>query len=231
MRILIIEDEKYIAEALAQILKKNYYTVDLAYDGEYGLDCAISNIYDIIILDIMLPKMDGIRVLRGMRESGIETPVILLTAREQIEDKVYGLDSGADDYLSKPFNAEELLARLRALGRRKPKLNHDGILKFGDINLNPHTLLLVCGNKESELTLKEAQLLELLILRKNMIVSKDIIIEKLWGYDSDATDNHVETHVSLVRKKLINIESSVSIRSIRRAGYVLKVEKDEGLDV
>lgn len=227
MRILMIEDEKYIAEAIAQVLKKHHYTVDLAYDGEYGLDCAISNIYDIIILDIMLPKMDGISVLREMRQSGIETPVILLTARGQIEDKVFGLDSGADDYLSKPFHADELLARLRALGRRKTELNHDGILGFGDIELNPHTLLLVCGNMENKLTLKEAQLLELLIQRKNIIVSKEMIIEKLWGYDTDAKDNHVETHVSLLRKKLIKIESSVSIRTIRLAGYILKVEKDE----
>ncbi|AST58425.1 DNA-binding response regulator [Thermoanaerobacterium thermosaccharolyticum] len=224
MRILMIEDEKYMAEAVAQVLKKNNYTVDLAYNGEDGLDCGLSDIYDIIILDIMLPKMDGISILKELRKNGIETPVILLTARGEIEDRVRGLDSGADDYMSKPFHTDELLARLRALGRRKSELINDGILKYGDIELNPYTLQLQCGDKETVLTLKESQLLELLIKRKGMIVSKENIIEKLWGYDTDAEDNRVEIHVSLLRKKLAQLDSGIYIHTIRGAGYALKTK-------
>ncbi len=224
----MVEDERYMAEAVAQVLKKNHYSVDLENNGEDGLDSGLSGIYDIIILDIMLPKMNGINVLRKLRENGIDTPVILLTARGTTEDKVVGLDSGADDYLAKPFHTDELLARLRALGRRKTELLTDGIHKFGDIELNPHTLVLFCGKKEKTLTLKESQLLELLINRKGMISSKDIIIEKLWGYDTDAEDNRVEIHVSLLRKKLTLLESEVSIRTIRGVGYVLTTVKGEG---
>ncbi|OXT07386.1 DNA-binding response regulator [Thermoanaerobacterium thermosaccharolyticum] len=224
MRILMIEDERYMAEAVAQVLKKNNYSVDLVYNGEDGLDYGLSNIYDIIILDIMLPKMDGISILKELRKNGIETPVILLTARGEIEDRVRGLDSGADDYLAKPFHTDELLARLRALGRRKGELINDGILKYGDIELNPYTLQLQCGDKETVLTLKESQLLELLIKRKGMIVSKENIIEKLWGYDTDAEDNRVEIHVSLLRKKLAQLDSGIYIHTIRGAGYALKTK-------
>lgn len=226
MRILMVEDEKYMAEAVAQVLKKNNYSVDLEYNGEAGLDYGLSGIYDIIILDIMLPKMDGISILKELRRSGIETPVILLTARGETEDKVRGLDSGADDYLAKPFHTDELLARLRALGRRKSELINEGILKYGDIELNPLTLLLGCKGKEIKLTLKESQLLELLIKRNTMIISKEIIIERLWGYDTDAESNRVEIHVSLLRKKLFQLKSDVSIGTIRGAGYVLKAVKD-----
>lgn len=222
MKILMVEDEKYIAEAIAQVLKQNHYAVDLAYDGEYGLDCALSNMYDIIILDIMLPKKDGLTVLKEMRLGGIKTPTILLTAKGHIEDKVHGLDCGADDYIPKPFHTDELLARLRALGRRPVELNNDGILSFCDIELNPHTLLLTCGTCEATLTIKEAQLLELLIRRKNTPVSKEHIIEKLWGYDSDAEDNRVEIHVSLLRKKIGQVQSGVSLRTIRGVGYLLQ---------
>ncbi len=222
----MVEDEKYMVEAVAQVLKKNNYSIDLAYNGEDGLDCGLSGIYDIIILDIMLPKMDGISVLKELRKNGIETPVILLTARGETEDKVRGLDSGADDYLAKPFHTDELLARLRALGRRKTELVNDGILKYGDIKLNPHTLQFECGSKEIVLTLKESQLLELLIKRKGMIVSKENIIVKLWGYDTDAEDNRVEIHVSLLRKKLAQLDSDVYIHTIRGAGYILKTIRD-----
>lgn len=227
MRLLMVEDEKYMAEAVAQVLKKNNYSVDLVYNGEDGLDYGLSGIYDIIILDIMLPKMDGITILKELRKNGIETPVILLTARGEIEDKVRGLDSGADDYLAKPFHTDELLARLRALGRRNTELINDGILTYGDIKLNPHTLQLECGSKETALTLKESQLLELLIKRKGMIVSKENIIEKLWGYDTDAEDNRVEIHISLLRKKMAQLDCGVYIHTVRGAGYVLKTEKDD----
>jgi len=231
MRILMVEDEVYIAEAIAQVLKKHHYAVDLAYDGEYGLDCALSGIYDFILLDIMLPKKDGLSVLQEIRRSGVESPVILLTARGELEDRVYGLDCGADDYLAKPFHAEELLARLRALGRRRAEWIPDGILEIGNLSFDPHSLSLRCSSYASKLTLKEAQLFELLIQRKNTIVSKEVIIEKLWGYDTDADSSHVENHISLLRKKLNQIQSQVAIRTIRGAGYTLSEEKDGKPDV
>lgn len=229
MRILMIEDEKYMAEAVAQVLKKNHYTVDLALDGEYGLDCAFSNIYDIIILDIMLPKMNGLEVLRRLRNEKFSTPVILLTAKGEPEDKVKGLDLGADDYLAKPFHTEELLARLRALGRRQAEFVNGGILEYSDISFNPHTLLLTCMKKEIKLSLKESQILELLIKRPSMVLSKEIIIEKLWGYDTEAEENRVEIHISLLRKKLAQLNSRVFIRTIRNVGYTLQTRevKDE----
>jgi DNA-binding response OmpR family regulator len=227
MRILLIEDEKYMAEAVAQVLRKNNYTVDLAHDGEYGLDCALSAIYDIIILDIMLPKMNGLDVLKELRSEKIATPVILLSAKGETEDKVIGLDSGADDYLPKPFKTEELLARLRALGRRKGEIVPDGVLCYGDIELNPNTLDVYCGNKSYKLTLKESQLLELLMNMKGMVISKNTIIEKLWGFDGEAEDNHVEVYISFLRKKLTALGSTNTIQTMRGLGYVLKMVKEE----
>jgi DNA-binding response OmpR family regulator len=231
MRVLMVEDEKYMAKATAEVLKKHHYTVDLAHDGRYGLDCALTGIYDLIILDIMLPQMDGLTVLREVRKKGIEAPVILLTAKGQIEDKVRGLDLGADDYLAKPFHTDELLARLRALKRRKSEFAHEGLLTFGDLSFAPHSLQLTCGKQDIELKLKEAQLLELLMDNRNRIVSKDTIIAKLWGYDAEAEDNHVEIHVSRLRKKLAEIRSNACIRTVRGAGYMLMTGKDAGQHV
>ena len=225
MRILMVEDEKYTARAVAEILKKNHYAIDLAHNGEDGLNCALSNIYDIIILDIMLPGKDGLTILEKIRRARMNTPVILLTAKGQIEDKVKGLDLGADDYLTKPFHAEELLARLRALHRRKPELCNDGIITFGDIEFSPHTLVLKCSKNETMLKLKEAQLLELLINKRKAVVSKNTIIERVWGYDTEADDNHVEIHVSRLRKQLSRIKSHVLINTIRGVGYTLCEEK------
>lgn len=222
MRILIVEDEIPLAEALTQILKKNNYTVDAVNDGESGLDNALSNIYDLIILDIMLPKMDGISILKNIRVEGLSTPVILLTARGEITDKVIGLDSGADDYLAKPFASEELLARIRALSRRKGEVLQDNSLKFGDLQLNPSTLKLTKGSKEIKLILKESQLLELLIMRKNLASSKELIIEKLWGFDSEVEHNHVEVYISFLRKKLTYLNSKVTINTVRGVGYILE---------
>jgi DNA-binding response OmpR family regulator len=224
MRILLVEDELHLAEALTQILKKNNFTVDSVYDGELGLDNGLSNIYDLIILDIMLPKLDGISILRNIRKEGIATPVILLTARGEVSDKVIGLDSGADDYLAKPFATEELLARIRALSRRKGEVLPDDTLKFGDIELNPALLKLSKGIRDVKLILKESELLELLILRKNAVASKELIIEKLWGFDAEIEHNHVEVYISFLRKKLAFLESEVTINTIRGVGYVLEVK-------
>lgn len=223
MRILIVEDEIHLVEALAQILRKNNYTVDTANDGESGLDNALTDIYDLIILDIMLPKVDGITILRNIRQEGLSTPIILLTAKGEISDKVAGLDSGADDYLAKPFATEELLARIRAMSRRKGEVLQDNTLKFGDIQLNPTTLKLSKGNKEIKLILKESELLEFLISRKNMTTSKEMIIEKIWGFDSEVEHNHVEVYISFLRKKLSFLNSEVKINTVRGVGYVLEL--------
>ncbi|MGI5997539.1 MAG: response regulator transcription factor [Lutispora sp.] len=224
MRILIVEDEVHLAEALVQILKKNNYTADAVYDGEEGLDNALSGIYDLVILDIMLPKMDGISILKKMRKERISTPVILLTAKGDVSDKVIGLDSGADDYLAKPFATEELLARIRALSRRKGEVINENILEFGDIELNTSSLKLTNSIKDVKLTLKEYELLELLIMRKNVVTPKELIIEKLWGFDSQAEYNNVEVYVSFLRKKLQYLESKVYISTIRGVGYMLEVK-------
>ncbi|QWU17888.1 DNA-binding response regulator, OmpR family, contains REC and winged-helix (wHTH) domain [Paenibacillus sophorae] len=224
MRILFVEDELHLTEALTQILKKNNYTVDAVHDGESGLDYALSNIYDLIILDIMLPKMDGINILKNIRKEGLSTPVILLTAKGEISDKVIGLDSGADDYLAKPFATEELLARIRAMSRRKWEVLEDNSLKFGDIELNPSNLKLSRGGKEVKLILKENDLLALFINRKNAVTPKELIIEKLWGIDSNAEYNNVEVYVSFLRKKLAFLHSAVIISTVRGVGYILEYQ-------
>lgn len=221
MRILIVEDEKQLADALTEILRKNNYTVDAVYDGEEGLDFALSQVYDLVVLDIMLPKRDGISVLKEIRKKGLNIPVILLTAKGETEDKVLGLDSGADDYLTKPFKTDELLARLRVLSRRRGEIMPSSILSYGDIELNPHTLGVYCNQKSFKLTLKEAQLLELFIETKNETLSKNRIIEKIWGFDSEADDHYVEVYISFLRKKLLQLNSKISIQTIRGVGYKL----------
>jgi DNA-binding response OmpR family regulator len=225
MRILIVEDEIPLAEAVSHILKKQNYSVDMVHDGEAGLDCGLSEIYDLIILDIMLPKMDGLTILKNLRSEKILTPVLLLTAKGEIEDRVIGLDSGADDYLPKPFATEELLARIRALSRRKGEVVATDELKFGDITLNHDTLLLTNKDKEIKLTLREADLLEFLILRNGLIASKELIIEKLWGFDSEAEHNNVEVYISFLRKKLAYLKSNTGIITTRGVGYALEVKE------
>lgn len=221
MRVLIVEDERQLADALSEILRKNNYTVDVVYDGEAGLDYALSEIYDIIVLDVMLPKKDGISILKEIRSKGFTIPIILLTAKGEIEDKVMGLDSGADDYLTKPFKTAELLARLRVLSRRKGELMVSSTLAYGDIEVNPHTLFIYCNKKSFKLTLKEMQLLELFIETKNTTLSKSKIIEKIWGFDSNADDHYAEVYISFLRKKLLQLHSKVSIQTIRGIGYKL----------
>ncbi len=223
MRILIAEDEVHLAEAVSQILKKNNYSVDMVHDGRSGLDYAQSGIYDLLLLDIMMPEMDGITVLKKLRSESNHTPVILLTAKGELSDKVTGLDYGADDYIAKPFATEELLARIRAALRRKGEVVPEDGLKFGDIELNTTQLKLSVQGKEIKLNLKENELLELLIARKQAITSKEQIIEKLWGFDSEVEYNNVEVYISFLRKKLTFLNSAVRINTIRGVGYVLEV--------
>lgn len=222
MKLLLVEDEVQLSEALSQILIKNNYSVDAVYDGDDGLNYGLTDIYDVIILDIMLPKLNGLQVLRILRKKGVSTPIILLTAKDSVEDKVTGLDLGADDYLSKPFSSEELLARLRALTRRKGEVINDNILDFGDIRLNLSTYDLECKNNSITLTLKEFDILHYFIQRPKSIVSKDDLITKLWGFDSEADHNNIEVYISFLRKKLTHIDSSVKISTIRRVGYKLE---------
>lgn len=223
MRILIVEDEEHLAEALTQILKKHNYSVDAVHDGLSGLDNALSGIYDLVLLDVMLPGMDGMAILKSLRTEGVMTPVIMLTAKGEISDKVAGLDYGADDYIPKPFSTEELLARIRAALRRRNEVLQEDVLKFGDIELNTGNLKLSGNGKEIKLILKESELMELLIIRKTAVTSKDQIIEKLWGFDSEAESNNVEVYISFLRKKLAFLQSSVKINTIRGVGYVLEV--------
>lgn len=223
MRILLVEDEVPLAEAVGQVLRKNGYAVDLSFDGEDGLDNGLTGIYDIIVLDVMLPRMDGLRVLRELRGNGIVAPILLLTARGELDDKVKGLDAGADDYLAKPFRTEELLARLRALGRRSPDYHQDGLLTCGDLALDPLAYTLRSGGAEIRLPPKESQLLEWLMRRKNLVTSKEMLIEKVWGYDTDADESRVEMYISLLRKKIGGLGSAAVIETVRGAGYVLKV--------
>ncbi|WP_046212464.1 response regulator transcription factor [Paenibacillus wulumuqiensis] len=223
MRILIVEDELHLAEALMQILKKHNYSVDAVHDGRTGLDYAQSGIYDLLLLDIMMPEMDGISVLKTLRSQGDATPVILLTAKGEISDKVTGLDYGADDYIAKPFSSEELMARIRAALRRKGEVVPEDGLKYGDLELNTSTLKLTVRGKEMKLNLKESELLELLMIRKQGVTSKEQIIEKLWGFDSDVEHNNVEVYISFLRKKLNFLNSTVRITTIRNVGYVLEV--------
>lgn len=226
MKILIVEDEKRIAEAVAQILRRQNMDIDLAFDGEEGLYNALSGVYDVILLDIMMPKKDGLTVLKQLREEGVFTPVILLTALGEVEDRVRGLDAGADDYLPKPFKSEELVARIKAVTRRRGEFRPDGILTFGDIELNPLSMVLTCDKKSYSLTQKESRLLEYLIENKDIRLSSDAIIEKVWGYDSDAEDGNVQAYISFLRKKLTGLGSAVKIGNMRGSGYMLEYEKN-----
>ena len=226
MRILIVEDEVRLADALVQIFSKNKITADASYNGVDGLDNALSGIYDVIVLDIMLPKMDGIEVLRNIRKNNIQSAVILLTAKDDISDKVRGLDTGADDYLTKPFATEELLARIRALGRRNTAdIVCDDKISFEDITLSLSSYELQCGKNNVKLGLKEFTVIELLMRNGSKIVTKESMLLKVWGYDSEAEYNNVEVYISFLRKKLEFIKSSTTIKTIRGVGYCLESKK------
>lgn len=222
MKLLLIEDEKQLSEALTQLLMKNKYFVDPVYDGEEGLDYAMTEIYDVIILDIMLPKLNGLELLKKLRSAGISIPVILLTAKGQICDKVTGLDYGADDYLVKPFSPEELLARLRALCRRKGEFINENILDFADIRLNLSTYELEGKENSVKLSLKEFEIIRYFMQRPRNVVSKDDLIIKLWGFDSEAEYNNIEVYISFLRKKLLHIGSETAITTLRGIGYKLE---------
>lgn len=220
MNILIVEDEKRLAEALEHIFIEQKYMVDTVHDGAEGLDYAVSGIYDCIILDIMLPSMNGFDVCLELRRKKISTPVLMLTAKDTITDKVRGLDAGADDYMTKPFSPDELLARVRVLTRRRGEVILDE-MKYSDITLHLDKTLLSCSrsSKSIHLNFKECEMLKIFMTRPDVIISKQELITKIWGYDSDAGDNNVEAYISFLRKKLTFVESKVEIVSAKKLGY------------
>ena len=222
MRVLVIEDEVRLAATLQDLLELGGYTADTRNDGESGLDEALTGIYDVIILDVMLPKMDGFTVLRRLRESGSAVPVLMLTARSELSDRVEGLDRGADYYLTKPFEPRELMACVRALSRRTPELREDESLTCGDLRLELPALTLWRGEESVRLSRKECDLLELLMRNRKIVLPKESILVKIWGYESDAEDNNVEVYISFLRRKLSHLHSTVKIRTIRMAGYCLE---------
>lgn len=222
MRILLVEDEWGLVEALKAIFTKENYCVDILMDGESGLDYGLTGIYDLIILDIMLPQKDGLTVLKELRQAKIETPVLMLTAKSELEDKIAGLDWGADDYLTKPFQTGELLARIRAVTRRKGEIISDDP-GWGDLILQQKTREIICGTASVKLGLKEFLLLETLIVNSRQIVSKEQLIEKVWGFDSEAEYNNVEVYISFLRKKINFVGSHVQIKVNRGVGYFLEM--------
>lgn len=226
MNILVIEDDQNLAQSLKNIMQQSKYNVDLAYNGEDGLYYASEESYDVIILDVMLPIMNGYQVMKAMRKENISTPVIMLTAKSELSDKILGLDCGADDYMTKPFEAEELLARLRALARRQSDVIMDE-LTFHDLTLTLPTNTLSTVYKSVNLSNKEFELMKMLLLNNEIISRKERIITKIWGTDSDAEDNNVEAYISFLRKKMKFISSTATIKTLRKVGYVLQVTKDD----
>ena len=225
MRILLTEDEKSLSDALCSILKKQKYEVDAAYDGEEGLDLALSGIYDIILLDVMMPRLNGFQMLERLRKKGIKTPVLMLTALSQTHDKIKGLDTGADDYLAKPFETEELLARIRALLRRNGGY-HDKELSFGDLSLSLSGYTLSCGAKSIKLSGKEYEIMRFLLERPTFVAEKEELISKVWGWENDFESNNLEAYMSFLRKKLAFIQSTVSISAVRGVGYQLTIKEE-----
>lgn len=226
MRILLAEDEVSLSKALKVILERNNYSVDQVYDGEEALSFLSADNYDCLILDLMMPKVDGITVLKTMRKEGNMLPVIILTAKSEVDDKVLGLDSGANDYLTKPFNSRELLARTRAITRSKENNEGDSILKMGNTILMRDTFILKTDSGEARLQSKEFQILELLMQNKNKLISTERLMEKIWGFDSEAEINVVWVYISNLRKKLASLDSNVEIKATRNAGYTLEERND-----
>ena len=225
MRLLLAEDEKELSNALVAVLKHSNYSVDAVYDGADALNYGLCENYDGIILDIMMPKMDGIEVLKKLREKGIHTPVLLLTAKSQVADRITGLDSGADDYLTKPFAMGELLARIRAMTRRKTEFSPND-LAIGNITLSRETFDLKGPKGTQKLGNKEFQMLEMMMANKNTLISTERFMERIWGYDSEAEINVVWVFISYLRKKLVSVGADVEIKAARGVGYTL-AEKQE----
>lgn len=225
MRLLLAEDEKELSKALTAILKHNGYSVDAVYNGKDALDYLLGGDYDCAILDIMMPLLDGISVLKGIRHDGLDLPVIMLTAKSEIDDRVFGLDSGADDYVTKPFVAKELIARIRAVTRRKSETESPN-LTFENITLNRSTCGLSSDKASVRLANKEYQMLEMFMSNPRQIISPDRFMEKIWGLDSDTEQNVVWVYISYLRKKLAKVGANVQIKAARNIGYSLEAKND-----
>lgn len=222
MKILVIEDEKLLADSLKTLLEGKGFQVEVAYDGETGEEYAELGIYDLLILDVMMPGMDGYQVARKVRAKRITTSILMLTARSDVEDRIQGLKAGADYYLTKPFDTRELLACINTLLRRQGKQVDE--LVFGNTALDLDTCTLICGDKETRLSAREFDVMRFLLQSQDRILPKEMILARVWGYDSNAVENHVEVYIGFLRKKLKAIGSNVRIEAIRRLGYHLEVD-------
>ena len=223
MKVLIVDDEVKLADALGELFRNNKFLTDVVYDGEDGYFYAKKGDYDVVVLDVMLPKMDGYEVVERLRRNKINVPILMLTAKDDVDDRVKGLDCGADDYLTKPFAPEELLARVRALTRRQSEIIYDE-LSYCDIALDTSNYTLKCNQKVVSLGAKEYEIMRLLLGNPTLVFSKDTIISKVWGLDSDITENNVEAYMSFLRKKLMFLESKVTISTKRMLGYYLEIQ-------
>ena len=223
MKILIIEDEKLLADSLKALLEKKGFDVECVYDGESGAEYAETGVYDLLILDVMMPKMDGFEVARSVRAKRCGTPILMLTARSGLEDRIRGLNAGADYYLTKPFDTRELLACVNALLRRQGGQVDE--LSLGNTALDLSSCTLICGENSVRLSAKEFDIMRFLLQSKDAVLSKEVILAKVWGYDSNAVENHVEVYVGFLRKKLAAIGSNVRIEAVRRLGYRLEVDE------
>lgn len=221
MKILIIEDEKLLADSLKALLQSKGFTADAVYDGEEGAAYAETGMYDLLILDVLLPGLDGYQVVRRVRRERCTVPVLMLTAKSTLEDRIEGLDAGADYYLTKPFDTRELLACVNALLRRQGSQINE--LTFGNTALDLASAMLVCGDKSIRLSAREFDVMRFLLEAKGRNLSKEAILSRVWGYDSNAVENHVEVYIGFLRKKLASIGSDIRIEAIRRLGYHLEV--------
>ena len=226
MRILIVEDEYSLADAIAEILKNEKFNVDIVTDGENGEFEALTGIYDLIILDVMLPGKNGYEILKNLRKENIKTPVIMLTAKSELENKLEGLENGADDYITKPFHMKELIARIKVILKRSTDVQEIEYLEFEDLKLDLTSCKLECNGNSVVINGKELELMQLLLLNKNQVLSRETAANKIWGYYDESEYNNVEVYVSFIRRKLKILKSKVKIKAIRGIGYKMEVEND-----
>ena len=221
MKILIIEDERRLADTLRALLERKGFTVECAYDGETGEEYAELGVYDLLVLDVMIPKLNGYELTKRVRAKHVGTPILMLTAKSELEDRIAGLNAGADYYLTKPFDTRELLACINALLRRQGTQVDE--LSFGNTTLELATAMLVCGAKRIRLSSKEFDIMRFLLQTGEKNLSKEVILARVWGYDSEAVENHVEVYIGFLRKKLASIGSNIRIMAIRKLGYHLEI--------
>ena len=226
VKVLIIEDEYSLADAIRESLEKEHLEVTIASNGLDGEDEALTGLYDLILLDIMLPKKNGFEILKTLKEEKIKTPIIILTAKSEMDDKLNGLENGADDYITKPFHMKELLARVKISLKRSSNIEDTNMLTYGDLVLDLSTGKLKCNDNEVSINGKELNLMEVLLINKEQIIDKEVLTEKIWGYDSDAEYNSVEVYISFLRKKISLLKSNVKISTVRGIGYKLEVNND-----